>query len=114
VIRARTLLPLLAVLALAGCRQGTRPSRAHGPAQENPAGSTAGGATGGAKVAPPVPCGGVGTPWDGHPQGCAYELEGCCYVDAETACKVAACPPERCQVLESYPAQIACDPPASG
>lgn len=59
----------------------------------------------------PPSCVGEGQVWDGRPTGCAYEHAGCCYDDAESACAAADCPRTQCQVLESYPAQIACDPP---
>ncbi|MBL8941942.1 MAG: hypothetical protein JNK45_02290, partial [Myxococcales bacterium] len=46
--------------------------------------------------------------WNGAPEGCAYEVAGCCYVDAETACAAAKCEASACEVLETHPAQIRC------
>jgi hypothetical protein len=106
---------VIAAFALGACKHGTDGPRPRRPGHRD---------RGEAKTTdpppqvatpdPPAPCGGVGTPWDGKPQGCTYEHEGCCYADAETACKMAECAPEHCTVLETYPAQIACDPPDAG
>lgn|GEM_PF-6150417 len=49
-----------------------------------------------------------GTPWDGKHAGCLYEVDGCCYPDAPSACAAAGCEGGGCQVLESAPAQITC------
>jgi hypothetical protein len=100
----------IAAMALSACKPGTSGSRPHRPGHRDrghaaPDEPT----TPVAKPEPAPPCGGIGVPWDGKPQGCTYEYEGCCYADAETACKMASCAPEHCTVLETYPAQIACD-----
>lgn len=64
--------------------------------------ATAGGGTSGK-------CKATGRPWDGKPQDCAYEHDGCCYDAAEAACAAAGCEGPKCIVLESYPAQVRCD-----
>lgn len=56
----------------------------------------------------PGPCAVGGRLWNGKPEDCSYEHGGCCYDSAADACAAAECPTERCNVLESYPAQIAC------
>ncbi len=61
-----------------------------------------------AEVDPPTVCASGGTPWDGRLQDCPYEVGRCCYESPAQACAAATCPESRCQVLESYPAQIAC------
>ncbi len=110
--RVRILGIVLVTLAAAACRQGATGSRAHRPGTDGAAtGTPAPGTATAGTTEPPPPCGGVGTPWNGRAEGCAYEHESCCYADAETACKVAACAPEHCTVLETYPAQIRCDAP---
>lgn len=103
------LVPLVALVALvAACRSAgsSRPKAGRG------AGADAGGAPATAASEPgtqaPIdPCAG-GEPWNGAPEGCAYEVEGCCYVDAETACAAAKCEASACEVLETHPAQIRC------
>ncbi len=60
----------------------------------------------------PGPCATGGRLWDGKPVDCSYEHGGCCYGSAASACAAAGCGDERCQVLESYPAQIHCAPDA--
>lgn len=62
-----------------------------------------------APPAEPAACAEGGTLWSGKPEGCSYEHNGCCYPSAEAACKAAGCPAGKCLILESYPAQIACD-----
>jgi hypothetical protein len=59
----------------------------------------------------PGPCAVDGRLWDGKPQDCSYEHAGCCYGSATTACAAAGCAEGKCQVLESYPAQIRCEAP---
>ena len=56
----------------------------------------------------PGPCRAGGRLWDGKQENCSYEHGGCCYESAADACAAADCAVERCNVLESYPAQIAC------
>lgn len=53
-------------------------------------------------------CAAKGTPWDGSPQGCLYEHEGCCYPDPASVCAAARCDADTCQILESSPAQVRC------
>lgn len=55
-------------------------------------------------------CKAGGTPWGGKHEGCLYEVAGCCYGDAQSACQAAGCEGKGCQVLESAPAQIVCHP----
>ena len=55
----------------------------------------------------PPKCTEKGRVWDGHHDGCLYEVAGCCYDTPEDACAAAGCADD-CQVLESAPAQIAC------
>lgn len=59
---------------------------------------------------PPEPgtCAEGGRLWDGKPGDCSYEHGGCCYDSAAAACAAAGCAADRCNVMESYPAQIAC------
>lgn len=108
----------LVLTTLAACKQGTGASRPHRPGGRDRGGTTTPpdkfDDNAKAELPPAAPCGGVGTPWDGKPEGCTYEHDGCCYADAETACKAAACAAEHCTVLETYPAQIACDVPDAG
>ena len=56
----------------------------------------------------PGPCAEGGRLWDGKLEDCSYEHGGCCYESAADACAAAGCPVGRCNVLESYPAQISC------
>lgn len=58
--------------------------------------------------ADPEPCSEGGRLWDGKPVDCSYEHAGCCYDSAATACAAAGCAEGKCNVLESYPAQIVC------
>jgi hypothetical protein len=58
--------------------------------------------------AEPAPCADGGRLWDGKPEDCSYEHGGCCYDSAASACAAAGCAADRCNVMESYPAQIAC------
>lgn len=55
-------------------------------------------------------CKAGGVAWDGKHDGCLYEVAGCCYGDAQSACQAAGCEGKGCQVLESAPAQIVCHP----
>ena len=60
---------------------------------------------------PAVDAGGCkagGEAWDGKHEGCLYEVAGCCYADAASACAAAGCSGEACQILESAPAQVVC------
>ncbi len=50
----------------------------------------------------------VGAGPDGVPVDCPYRVADLCYSTSEAACAAAGCAPEACQILESYPAQIAC------
>lgn len=56
----------------------------------------------------PGPCAEGGRLWDGKPEDCSYEHGGCCYDSAADACAAADCSADRCNILESYPAQISC------
>lgn len=58
--------------------------------------------------AEPKPCAEGGRLWSGTMGDCSYEHAGCCYDSAATACAAAGCDADRCNVLESYPAQIVC------
>ncbi|MCA9686654.1 MAG: hypothetical protein KC457_31100 [Myxococcales bacterium] len=42
------------------------------------------------------------------PENCDFEVDGTCYMDQDAACKAAGCEPDKCMVMESYPAQIKC------
>jgi hypothetical protein len=104
--------PLVALVALVVACRGAGTSR---PKASRGGGDDAGGvaapdpSTPG-PTAPAERCAG-GEPWNGAPEGCAYEVEGCCYVDAETACAAAKCDASACEVLETHPAQIRCRAP---
>jgi len=96
---------LLLVLALA-CRRGETSPPPDGDAATP--GNTGGGASSGAATkSPPERCAG-GAEWNGKPEGCAYEVAGCCYADAETACAAVKCARAACEILETYPAQVRC------
>ena len=56
----------------------------------------------------PKDCTARGTPWDGKHEGCLYEVAGCCYPDAASACAAAGCEGAGCQILEFSPAQVTC------
>lgn len=43
---------------------------------------------------------------------CQYRVEGQCYAARDSACEAAGCALDACTVLDSEPAQIACDDPA--
>jgi hypothetical protein len=43
------------------------------------------------------------------PEGCDFRVGDECYDNADAACDAAGCPRQSCQILESYPAQIACE-----
>ena len=53
-------------------------------------------------------CAAKGEPWDGNPQGCLYEHDGCCYPDPGSVCAAAGCEGDACQILETSPAQARC------
>lgn len=97
---------VLVVLVLVACRTGggtrARPGR---DGDVTPASTPATSPDG---AVPAVERCAGGEPWNGVPSGCAYEVDGCCYRDAETACGVAKCAAEACEVLETYPAQVRC------
>ena len=96
---------LLFVLAFACRRSETSPPP---DGDSTTPGNTGGGASsGGATTEPPERCAG-GTEWSGKPEGCAYEVDGCCYADAEAACTAVKCARETCEILETYPAQVRC------
>ncbi len=64
-----------------------------------------------AAQAPAADAGGCkagGTAWDGKHDGCLYEVAGCCYLDAASACTAAGCESAACQIIESAPAQVVC------
>lgn len=61
-----------------------------------------------APPAEPGTCAEGGRLWDGKLGDCSYEHGGCCYDSAASACAAAGCASDRCNVMESYPAQIAC------
>lgn len=61
-----------------------------------------------AAASPKPGCAEGGRPWDGKLEGCLYEVEGCCYDTPAAACAAASCAEDRCQILESAPAQVAC------
>jgi hypothetical protein len=42
------------------------------------------------------------------PENCDFEVKDKCYTDQAEACAAAGCEPDKCVVLESYPAQIEC------
>lgn len=56
----------------------------------------------------PAGCKAGGAPWDGKQEGCVYEVAGCCYPDAKSACAAADCEEAACQILEFSPAQVTC------
>lgn len=43
------------------------------------------------------------------PENCPYRVSDACYDTSDAACAAAGCEPDRCRILESYPAQIRCD-----
>jgi hypothetical protein len=101
---------VLIVLVLAGCRRETSPPS--GPDSTTPGSASGGAATtaGEGGATEPERCAG-GVPWDGRPSGCAYEVDGCCYNDAEAACAAVKCARDACEILETYPAQVRCRTP---
>ncbi|MEZ4381909.1 MAG: hypothetical protein R3A79_11230 [Nannocystaceae bacterium] len=42
------------------------------------------------------------------PENCDFTVKDKCYTDQAEACAAAGCEPDKCMVLESYPAQIQC------
>ena len=104
----------LAISLLLACKSGgsSAPPKSDTPADGTtaPAGTAQDGdaATAG-KGGTTSKCKATGRPWDGKPQGCAYEHDGCCYDAAEAACAAAGCEGPKCIVMESYPAQVRCD-----
>lgn len=109
---SRAALALLLVLA---CKSGgtSAPPKNDGDTATDDAtteGATADGDTPtSGKRGPKSRCNAMGRPWDGKPEGCAYEHDGCCYDAAEPACAAAGCEGPQCIVMESYPAQVRCD-----
>lgn len=110
---SRSSLLLVALALAAGCPRQTTPTPASPPPSETEAPEP----EPPPEQAPPEPelpplepgpCAEGGRLWDGTPQDCSYEHGGCCYDTAAAACSAAGCPAERCNVLESYPAQISC------
>jgi hypothetical protein len=100
----------IALVLLVGCRRGETSSPANGDGTK-PATTAGGDAPGASGDAPPAERCAGGTEWNGKPEGCAYEVDGCCYADAETACAAAKCANEACEILETYPAQVRCRAP---
>ncbi|MCA9638578.1 MAG: hypothetical protein KC420_21260 [Myxococcales bacterium] len=47
-------------------------------------------------------------PGEDPPEDCEFRVKGECYKDKDAACKAAGCEPDKCVVLESFPAQIEC------
>jgi hypothetical protein len=53
---------------------------------------------------------GSGEPVTGEPpKDCPFRVKEQCYADRDSACQAAGCALDKCRVMESYPAQIACD-----
>lgn len=75
---------------------------------EDPAEPPSTPSTGPATAVDPAGCKAGGTTWDGKHEGCLYEVAGCCYPDAASACAAAGCEGSGCQILESAPAQVVC------
>jgi hypothetical protein len=96
----------LAVLLLAtvACKKGGATTSPDDPVASPPAGETPDEP---ADPNAPPKCTEAGRVWDGHHEGCLYEVGGCCYDGPEDACEAAGCAKD-CQILESSPAQIAC------
>ena len=42
------------------------------------------------------------------PENCDFMVNDKCYTDQAEACTAAGCEPDKCMVMESYPAQISC------
>jgi hypothetical protein len=43
------------------------------------------------------------------PKDCPFRVAQTCYLDADAACQAAGCTRDKCRIMESYPAQVACD-----
>jgi hypothetical protein len=43
-------------------------------------------------------------------EDCSFQLEGACFPDADSACKAAGCSLDTCEILYSFPPQVACQP----
>ena len=107
---------LLALALVLACKSGGSPKTPKGADAKagtdatTPAGkATDGPADARGKTGTTCKCAKTGKPWDGKPQDCPYEHQGCCYEVAEAACAAAGCEGPQCIVLESYPAQVRCD-----
>lgn len=96
---------LVLVLAVVGCKKGGSTTTPEDPVT-SPEPTSVEPAQREDPNAPPK-CTEKGRVWDGHHEGCLYEVRGCCYDAPQDACEAAGCP-EDCQILESAPAQIAC------
>jgi hypothetical protein len=94
---------LALVLVACGGNGSAEPSEMETPTSPQAVGTEAPGAT-----VPERECSEGGVPDDGDAEACDFRVEGCCYPDATHACRAAGCAPGACTVMESYPAQVAC------
>lgn len=110
---------VFALVLVAACKSGPSSEQPKGAGGEPGADGTApagnaqdGPADARGKTGSTSKCAKTGKPWDGKPQECPYEHDGCCYEAAEAACAAAGCEGPKCIVMESYPAQVRCDTPS--
>jgi len=108
----------LSLASSAGCKPKTSttspPASEPAPATGNEPPSTvpADAPTEGKPAASPTEapkCAAQGEAWDGRPGTCLYEHHGCCYPDPASLCAAAGCSDDNCNIVESRPAQAACD-----
>ena len=97
------ILPFVLLLAACGAAE---PAPATQTGNDEPAAPTDTAQTGNEPAAGDCAAGGV--PDDGDAQGCDFRVAGCCYSLAAHACAAAGCTEDRCTIMESYPAQVAC------
>lgn len=98
---------VLVLVILAACRRSETSPPAGSDGKTPGTGTPGASSAGGGATEPVERCAG-GVEWNGKPEGCAYEVDGCCYADAEAACAASKCASEACEILETYPAQVRC------
>lgn len=104
-----------AILATTACKsERTTATPPEQPTDDTPESASPGQGEEPIEPEPEEVCASGGRKWDGKPEGCPYEVARCCYDSPAQACAAAKCPESRCQILESYPAQIACREEAVG
>lgn len=94
------ILPFVLLLAACGAAE---PAPAAQASDDQPAAQTGNG-----EPAAAGDCAAGGVPDDGDAEGCNFRVSSCCYSVAAHACAAAGCAEDRCTIMESYPAQVAC------